>query len=246
MMKIYVPDIDGTLNIRDQNDVFGLVQTGHYEPEECQVIKDLVEKNDLCFDIGANIGYFTVLMAKISRYVYAFEPEPDNYKLLLDNIIENNLQSKVHPLMHAIGLNNSVGEMYKCPTNYGMHRLYESKWCEHVSIPVSIIALDSEFRGLIPNFIKMDTEGWEYQALLGMTTMLIKAQPKLLIEFHPPTLIEQGGPATPANLYNFLKHLDYDIYLATEIGNDIDFDTLFAKTNDEMGGQNIVCIPSRN
>lgn len=246
MNRYYVDDIGGHLWLRDETDVFGLVQTGHYETEEAQTIKKLVKPNDLCIDIGANIGYFTVLMAKIARYCYAFEPEPENFRLLIKNIAENELEMKTYPLMTAIGMITGLGELYKCPSNHGMHRLYPSKWCENTSIPVSIISLDEEFRGLLPNFIKMDTEGYELQAILGMKTMLIKAQPILLVEFHPETLREQGGESTPRDLFETIEAMGYGIYLAPDIKNRLNYATLHYKTNDSMGGQNIVCIPLRS
>jgi FkbM family methyltransferase len=238
------PDIEAELYLRDNKEFLG--NDLHYEQEEVQLIRELVKPNDLCFDIGANIGYFTILLAKISRYVYAFEPEPENFRLLIKNIAHNKLEQKTYPLMTAVGLTTELGDLYKCSTNHGMHRMYESKWCEKTPIPVSVIALDQEFRGLLPNFVKIDTEGYELQVIMGMSKMLIKAQPKILMEFHPLSLMEQGGDDTPECLFNLLVYLGYNIYLAPDINNKLNYATLHYRTNDSMGGQNIVCIPSRS
>jgi hypothetical protein len=79
MQLIDIPSIGGKLYIRDETDCWGLIQNGVYEPEETELIKKLVKPNDVCIDVGANVGYFTVLMAKLGAYVYAFEPEPSNF-----------------------------------------------------------------------------------------------------------------------------------------------------------------------
>lgn len=52
-----------------------------YEPETTSVFKKIVRKNDVCFDVGANFGYFSCLFAKLGADVYAFEPLLSNYKL---------------------------------------------------------------------------------------------------------------------------------------------------------------------
>ena len=74
-MKLHdVPQIDGKMYLRDQTDLWGFIQNGKYEPEETEIIKNLVKTQDVCLDIGANIGYFTVLLAKKCKEVWAFEP----------------------------------------------------------------------------------------------------------------------------------------------------------------------------
>ena len=53
-----------------------------YEPIETEIVKTHVEKNNIVVDIGANIGYYTLLMALNQAKVFSYEPEPKNFKLL--------------------------------------------------------------------------------------------------------------------------------------------------------------------
>ena len=52
-----------------------------YEPIETEIVKTHVKKNNIVVDIGANIGYYTLLMALNQAKVFSYEPEPKNFKL---------------------------------------------------------------------------------------------------------------------------------------------------------------------
>ena len=76
----------------DQDDSMGLALNGEYEPVETKLILELVKPGAAILDIGANIGYYSLLFAKLigpSVQVYAFEPDPYSYDLLQQNILEN-------------------------------------------------------------------------------------------------------------------------------------------------------------
>lgn len=241
MKEYYVDDIGGRLYLRDEQDIIGMIQTGHYEPEETDIIKKLVHSDAICLDIGANIGYFTVLMAKRCRFVYAFEPEEENSKMLAKNIILNNLEN-VARFQSAVCEYDGLVDLYLSGLNYGMHRIYPSRWCRAGISHVKGIKIDDISLSKV-DFIKMDIEGAEYFALQGMKNTLDIFRPDILMEFHPPTIREAG--IDPYDVYRFMTNRDYAIYLAPNIVNPIGFNELVEKTNDEMGGQNIVCIPQK-
>ena len=67
--------------ILDENDVMQL-SLFNYEPVETELVKNTVKKNDITIDVGANIGYYTLLMAKNNAIVHSYEPEPYNFDLL--------------------------------------------------------------------------------------------------------------------------------------------------------------------
>src|SRR5688500_12606743 len=69
----------------DDKDSLNLTKNGFYKYQETKLIKKLAKKHTV-LDIGANIGYFTLLMAKQAKQVYAFEPEPRNFHILQKNI----------------------------------------------------------------------------------------------------------------------------------------------------------------
>ena len=65
----------------DKNDVMQ-ISLFDYEPIETDIVKSNVKKNDIVVDVGANIGYYTLLMAKNEANVFSYEPEPQNFELL--------------------------------------------------------------------------------------------------------------------------------------------------------------------
>ena len=73
--------VNGYKMLLDKNDVmhFSLF---NYEPIETEIVKTNVKKNDIVVDVGANIGYYTLLMAKNTASVFSYEPEPQNFSLL--------------------------------------------------------------------------------------------------------------------------------------------------------------------
>jgi FkbM family methyltransferase len=239
-MKLYdIPQIDGKLYLRDETDLWGFIQNNEYEPEETKLIKSLVKSNDVCLDIGANIGYFTVLMAKQCKAVCAIEPERSNFELLIKNTDVNNLRN-VWRYNYALVEYPQAGgnRLYLCLKSHGMHRVYPSKHCDSDTICHGVRYDDLEFTNII-NFIKMDIEGAELGALHGMKQMLQRDMPTMVMEFHPPSIIEYG--ANPKDIYDFLTELKYDIRLVPNIDETISYQDLYDKTNNESGGQNILC-----
>lgn len=85
--KVY--NIQGSKMYLDDKDSLGLATNGIYDVLTTNFIPLLVDKNTIALDIGANIGYFTLILAKLCTHVYAFEPDPANYRILTDNIIIN-------------------------------------------------------------------------------------------------------------------------------------------------------------
>ena len=66
-----------------------------YEKYETALLLSQINKNSVCVDVGANIGYYTLLMAKRVKKVYAFEPDKKCFEILKKNVEENNLKNVV-------------------------------------------------------------------------------------------------------------------------------------------------------
>jgi hypothetical protein len=90
------------------------------------------------------------------------------------------------------------------------------------------------------DFVKIDVEGSEHDVLKGMVKTMERFMPKMLIEFHPPTIQEKGD--NPEDIYKGLKSLGYDIRLVPNIDETISYEDLYAATNNESGGQNLLCL----
>lgn len=232
--------INDSLMYLDKNDSLHLKKNRIYEPIETELIKKILKPNDVVFDIGANIGYFTLLMARLCDTVYAFEPETRNFEFLEKNIKLNNLDNVI-PTQSAVAASSGSKLLFRCDTDNGMHRLYESKFCnDPAPLAVRTVGLDDEFRGYRVEFIKMDIEGAEMGALKGMRYLLANCKPIILMEFHPPSIREYG--ADPEEEYHFLKTLGYDIRLMPDSQHSISYEQLEKETT-EQSGRNIYCVP---
>lgn len=180
----------------DPVDTLELATREIYEPLETTLLKDNLRSGQTFVDIGANIGYYTLLAARIvgpQGRVFAFEPDPDNFQLLKKNV-ETNGYSNVVLVPKAVSNHTGQTLLYLNPLNRGDHRLYDSSDGRR-SISVELITLDDFFKVLEPtvHFIKMDIQGSEAAALTGMKKLLqLNSKIKLVSEFWPGGLKRSG------------------------------------------------------
>jgi len=173
----------------------------------------LFEEGDIALDIGANIGWYSLLLNNLMPekcQIMAFEPDPLNHELLLFNLKLNNA-SKVVAINCALSEKNEVKKLYLYPSkNLGRHSLLDIN--EGGYIEVRSLALDSYIQnnniefGRI-KFAKMDIEGYEYFALSGALKVLESVK-CLIIEF-VPTRIKSGG-IDPMLLIQLLKRKGFN------------------------------------
>jgi FkbM family methyltransferase len=161
-----------------------------------QIVEKEIKKGDIVLDIGAHIGYYTLIFAKLvgtEGRVYAFEPDPDNFAILNRNIEINGYSNIV---TEQIAVSNQTGKtlLHLSPNNPGDHRIYSSLDGRDY-IQVDCKKLDDYFKGkqININFIKMDIQGSEALAAEGMRILLEKSkQLKVITEFWPDGLKRAG------------------------------------------------------
>ena len=94
-----------------------IAEEGIWEPYETSLVMDLLHPGAVFVDVGANIGYFTVLAATTAGKVFAFEPDPENFRLLEANLALNALQRKVTAVPAALAEEEKqmawIAERYK-------------------------------------------------------------------------------------------------------------------------------------
>lgn len=225
--------IQGKWMYLDDKDSLELTKKGIYDRQQTQLIKKLVKKKHTVLDIGANIGYFTLIMAKHAKRVYAFEPEPRNFQILKKNVELNNLSNvKLYNL--AVAETNGNGILHLCENNRGMHRIYPSNWCKEGTTDIQTVRIDDIIQEA--DFIKMDIEGAELGALKGMTKLLQTCNITLSMEFYPPSIEEYG--AKSKDLYDFITNLGYHIKIP--LRDSMSFEEL-EKIAIEKVGLNILC-----
>jgi FkbM family methyltransferase len=191
-----------------------------YEPQEVIYLESIVNSGNTVLDIGANIGYYSLILARKvgeNGRVYAFEPEPENFELLKKNVAINHYQNII-PVNMAISDTNGISRLYINETNKGDHRLYDSG-NKRSFITVEKIKLDDYFKGQPQtniDVIKMDIQGSELQALKGMTNLLLNSKKLILVlEFWPFGLNCAGS--NPEELIDFLTEMGFHIFVLDEI-----------------------------
>ena len=173
---------------------------------ERAVLKDIITPGMTVVDVGANIGIYTALLAKIvgeKGKVYAFEPSPHNFNLLK----KYNKSNNVTLVQAAVGDVTGEITLYISDKLNVDHQTYETDEIRE-KVNVSSYRLDDYLKNEKVDFIKMDIQGFEYHALLGMKNILRNnANIKIFMEFWPYGLIKAGS--SPEKLLTFLHELDF-------------------------------------
>jgi len=163
---------------------------GDYECETRKAIYSLLQNGSIFMDLGANIGFYTLLAGKIvglSGKVYSFEPTPTTRDFLLKNVLENNLSDIVSVEGYAISdcsgtATFALGNQSEC------NAITKSAERKESCITVPTVSIDEYCKAnriVRLNVIKMDIEGQELKAISGMRE-INKTSPdlKLIFEFH--------------------------------------------------------------
>lgn len=232
----------------DSKDSLNLSLFGTYEPLETKIVKKEIEQGNIVLDIGANIGYYTLIFAKLvgeNGKVYAFEPDPTNYSLLKKNIKINGYKNVVL-LQKAVSNKTGKINLYLSDDNNGDHRIYNSHDKRH-SLKIEVVRLDDYFKdyqGKI-DFIKMDIQGAECIAVHGMPLLLKKNKNiKLITEFWPFAIKKCGNDHK--KYLGLLQKYGFKLYLIDELTKKIqptNIDYLLKRyTPKNKNFTNLLCI----
>lgn len=193
----YIHDIHGHKILIDEIDSLNLSRDTNYEPLATEFFTSFLKPGMVVLDIGANIGYFSLLFSKLigqSGKLLAFEPDPKNYQLLKKNIEINGYAERVMLYECALYKEKSELCLYLCDTNCGDHRIYDSgKKSKHITVKAETLdGIMSEHDCRI-DCMKMDVQGSEFFVLQGMQKQL-QLNPDLIIftEYWPRGLHLSG------------------------------------------------------
>jgi FkbM family methyltransferase len=193
---IIVKEIQGSrmyLDMRDRGVSRELAMMGIREELFTRTLQGMVREGDCVLGVGANIGYYALMAARLvgpRGKVYAIEPVPRNIKLLEDSIRLNSYDN-IETFNMAMGQNDSVAMLY-LSDHPNWSSFYRPRKVTGY-IDIKIISIDSFLKDKrLPDVIRMDVEGYEYEILIGMSDLLKSGRPlRLLIEFHPDIMGEQ-------------------------------------------------------
>ncbi len=162
---------------------------GGYEFPSLRLIQRVVRKNDVVLDIGAQVGFMSLVFANLvgpEGHVYSFEPEPTNLARLQKNIAINQLKC-VHPHQVAISDREGPLRLYLGKgENTGVHStLFNERTMMSTAIDVPSVPIDTFLTTQNishVDFVKIDIEGAELPAIRGMKDLLKRDAPLLLME----------------------------------------------------------------
>jgi FkbM family methyltransferase len=184
---------------------------GSYEPAIQSLIEETLRPGDVAFDVGSNLGYFTLLMAtKVGHdgRVVAFEPDPEMFSALERNLDRNSdaAASPVRALSVAAGAAQGKVRFAR-----GWRATRGRIVATGGDFDVDVITIDeaSKRHGL-PRLLKIDVEGGELDVLRGAGSVLTQARPLVLVEVHSTELEIQCA--------SFLESLGYTCSRRVDIG----------------------------
>ncbi len=217
-----------------------LLMRGIYEPRTTILLKKVVKRGDTVIDIGAHIGYYTLLFSRLvgeRGKVYAFEPEPRNYALLSKNIKLNKAKNII-PLQNAVSNKKGTTRLYQDEDNPGEHStvVQSGRFVEVESITIDDFITSSKVKRV--DVIKMDIEGGEFFALLGTLKTIKQNNLKIIMELSHKTL--KSG-CNLEELIKLLKGEDFKIFDIRKSREVKDVNELKYLQEDEIGTNLFIC-----
>ena len=186
---------------------------GTYEPGVVQGLEELVQPGWTAVDVGANIGYFTLLMANRvgpQGKVIAFEPLAENFKILKENIQLNDHRNVVAENLALMSRTGRIELRSATPgaiTWVASVKIDQNSAVESQSVEAVTLDEYVQRKGIAKvDFLKIDVEGAEASVLEGATSVLDRDKPILLIEMHELDRFKDKHPA-------ILKLLSHDYHL---------------------------------
>ena len=221
---------------------------GEYEPALSRLVARVVRPGDVCLDVGANAGWYTVLLGRLvgpSGAVHAFEPNPPAFARLVENVALAGTPRNVH--LHALGLGpgNLSADLHIFEGIADGHASFSDQGREGFSkVTCSVRRLDELLaeEGIDRvSFVKLDVEGAELGVLEGAGRLIAGATP-------PVCLIEMARETTrtfgygPGALIDVLRSSsDYRFFAIDEVAGRLGEVRGFPSGDP---GANVLCVPA--
>jgi FkbM family methyltransferase len=189
------------------------------ETEQLHSFLRLLREGDVVWDVGANMGVYSMLAGKIvstTGRVYCFEPERRLQRILKANRLVNKLGDRVVIVPLALGSTTGKAVLYESAVTMGTHSLvkrFDDYRSKDKAIQIEISRADDLVGQSIlppPNAIKIDVEGAEFDVCEGLKGLMESAPPRVIfLEVHP-ALLGNFGRSTE-DLRSLLTGYGYEI-----------------------------------
>lgn len=191
-----------------------ILRSGEWEQFLYDFYSQILTKEDTCVDAGANLGFHAVQFGRLSKKVYAFEPQPMVYNQLCANILFNDLNDVIVPYRIGLGDKDTTAQMWSIKNeNFGDVYNWGGRGIEHDQAAfisdeireedqILIKPLDSFF---IPecHLFKIDIQGYEWYAFQGAQELINNNSPVILLENNP------SRSELDRKILKFLSNLGY-------------------------------------
>lgn len=177
----------GKWKIKARSDYDYNVNPMHEEGLE-QVFKNC---RGIFLDIGAHIGKWSVVAGRTAEKIYAFEPTPETYGYLMENVRLNELSKIITPVNKGVSSHKGELKFEISATNSSMSKIVQDTPENANSIRIETLAIDDflKEKTIAPErieLVKIDVEGHEFEVLKGMENLLLKSRKlRLLCEILP-------------------------------------------------------------
>ena len=246
-------EIDGQKLFLDKEDSLLLsTRKNNFDRLEIECLKQLIKEGDTVVDLGANIGYYTLILAQLvgkSGHVYAFEPDPLNFEILSKNVKENK-HDNVTLVQKAISDKNSKIKLYVSKRNLASHRIFDAE-DKRESIEVDVTTLDEYFQKSkkLVKFIKMDVEGAEGATILGASKIIEDSKNLVIMMEYFPKWIKKFGDI-PEEILRSLVEKKFKLFNINQKNKKLDsiLITNFVEEYNEQKKNytNVLCVKGEN
>ncbi len=212
------------LHVHGQADRFvsrRIREEGIWEPYETALVLAALQPGDVFVDVGANIGYFPVIAAgrvAPGGTVLAFEPDPDNYRLLQQNLALNDCRDVVTAFEAGLADTNAAGRLFLSDDNAGDHQIFATDGARR-SLPVTLYNGSDFLRQRLSrlDLLKIDVQGAEYAVMAGLLPLLraLPRLPRIILELTPLSLRQAGSSGRA--LLELLATLDQPSWIIDHI-----------------------------
>jgi len=198
---------------------------GVWDANEFKWLEENVKPGDNCLNIGANVGYFSILMSRLvgpEGNVKAFEPNKLLFKYFKRNC-QNQKTRNVEFYPYAIGDKNGHALFYENKKNFGDGRIFNPMMTqvggssEMAGFDLKLKPKKVRIRKLDDlkinkiNVVLIDTQGSDHLVIKGMENIIKESRPKILTEFVPGWIVDQGG--NPLKVLEEYKSYGYNLKL---------------------------------
>lgn len=186
-----------------------LKKHGEYQTHVVDLFKKYVRPDSIIVDVGANVGFFTLVYSKLmpSCHIHSFEIMPKTYNALKNTVKLNNLKNVT---CHNIGLFNEETDVNVSFKPYMLGHTFIHEIPNKIGTEATCTTLDKYGLKNV-SFIKLDIQGAEYEALLGAKQTLIDNDCTVLAEFTRTITPFQNNKSKYKATVAFMKSVGYKI-----------------------------------